>query len=156
MDECHRPVQHKRQAWTLTRSSGYISRYALAQIGIPYCIVGVVEYLLYDDKWSTAEAVGFALGLGAVCWLAGQMFLLTYYSMQRVGMEVRAAMMNAIYRQCLRVSTAESGRIGLGRSSNLMSVDAEKLYLTAQYLHALWMFPVLCVTVLGTSCNAVT
>ena len=64
-------------------------------------------------------------------------------------MEARAAVMNAVYHRCLSVTTAEAGHTALGRSTNLMSVDAEKLYLVQQYLHGLWMFPVLCLIVLG-------
>ena len=111
--------------------------YIAAQVSSPFCIKGLLEFLGDVEvegakQRTTAEGVGFAVGLGALALLSSQAFLLTYYLMQNLGMEARAAVMNAVYHRCLSVTTAEAGHTALGRSTNLMSVDAEKLYLVQQ------------------------
>ena len=64
-------------------------------------------------------------------------------------MEARTIVMNAVFDKCLGVRAAEAGAMSLGSSANLMSVDAEKLYLTAQYVHGVWVFPTMSIVVLG-------
>ena len=64
-------------------------------------------------------------------------------------MEARTIVMNAVFNKCVSVRAAEAADMSLGSSANLMSVDAEKLYLTAQYMHGVWVFPTMCMAVLG-------
>lgn len=52
--------------------------------------------------------------------------------MQEAGMEARTMSINAVFTKCVGVRSAESTAMSLGSSANLMSVDAEKLYLTGQ------------------------
>lgn len=107
----------------------------------------LLQYLT-QDKGTDAEGAAFAIALGVVAWAGAQAFLGSYLYMQRMGMEARVTTMNAVFERCLAVPAAEIGALSLGTSTNLMSVDAEKLYLTAQYAHALWLFPAMCITVL--------
>eukprot|EP00038_Savillea_parva_P006855 m.166314 g.166314 ORF g.166314 m.166314 type:complete len:1436 (+) comp12676_c0_seq1:372-4679(+) len=122
--------------------------FGAAQVTMPLCIKGMLEYLTLD-RWTDGEGAGFAIGLGLIAWAGAQSFLAGYLYMQRAGMESRASVMQAVYMRCLEVPAAEASELSLGSSTNLMSVDAEKLYLSAQYIHTLWLFPLLCVVVLG-------
>ena len=58
-----------------------------------------------------------------------------------LGLGVRAATMMAVYQHSLGLTA--SARLGttVGSTTNLMAIDAEKLFLTTQFIHFLWHGP---------------
>ncbi|TPX44411.1 hypothetical protein SeLEV6574_g04522 [Synchytrium endobioticum] len=57
------------------------------------------------------------------------------------GMRIRAAVVTAIYRKALRLSSASRQTSTVGEIVNLMSVDATRLMDLTSYLHILWSGP---------------
>lgn len=57
------------------------------------------------------------------------------------GLRVRTAMVTAVYRKALTLSSSERQARRLGEITNLMSIDAQRLQELMNYLHALWYSP---------------
>ena len=93
-----------------------------------------LEYLVEEDTGITdTEGYCYAVGFGLAAALSGQFFFLTWLNQQRMGMKIRGAMVNAVYERALRLTSVGSVGASVGRTTNLMSVDAEKLFLACQY-----------------------
>uniref|UniRef100_A0A1D1XDX3 ABC transporter C family member 3 n=1 Tax=Anthurium amnicola TaxID=1678845 RepID=A0A1D1XDX3_9ARAE len=65
-----------------------------------------------------------------------------FFSLQQVGIRVRAALVAIIYQKGLALSSnSRQGRTS-GEVINLMSVDADRIGLFSWYMHDLWMVPI--------------
>jgi len=58
-----------------------------------------------------------------------------------VGLRVRVALVTAIYRKSLRLSSASKTAYTTGQVVNLMAVDAQRFFDLLQYLHIVWSGP---------------
>lgn len=67
-----------------------------------------------------------------------------YLSLQ-VGYRIRAALVNAIYRKSLTLSSSARRGTTNGEIVNLMSVDAQRFYELIPYLHFVWSGPLVIV-----------
>lgn len=63
------------------------------------------------------------------------------YNCYRVGFRIRSAVISAIYRKALRISSAAKKDSTVGEIVNLMAVDAQKFFEMMPYLHFLWSGP---------------
>lgn len=72
-----------------------------------------------------------------------QSFLLNnyFYIMYQIGMQVRTALISAIYRKALNLSNAARRDVTSGEIVNLMSVDAQKFVETLPFINLLWSSP---------------
>lgn len=68
----------------------------------------------------------------------GQYFLNTFV----VGFRIRSALISAIYRKSLRISSSAKKDTTVGEIVNLMAVDAQRFFELVSYLHVLWSGPV--------------
>lgn len=64
----------------------------------------------------------------------GQYFWYTFL----VGFRIRTALISAIYRKSLRISSAAKKDTTVGEIVNLMAVDAQGFFELISYLHVLW------------------
>lgn len=64
----------------------------------------------------------------------GQFFWNTFV----VGFRIRSALISAIYRKSLRISSAAKKDTTVGEIVNLMAVDAQGFFELVSYLHVLW------------------
>uniref|UniRef100_A0A1B0D0A2 ABC-type glutathione-S-conjugate transporter n=1 Tax=Phlebotomus papatasi TaxID=29031 RepID=A0A1B0D0A2_PHLPP len=71
--------------------------------------------------------------------LNGQYFHLTFV----VGFRIRSALISAIYRKALRVSSSAKKDSTVGEIVNLMAVDAHRFFELVSYLHLLWSGPLI-------------
>ncbi len=67
----------------------------------------------------------------------GQYFYKTYL----VGFRIRSALISAIYRKSMRISSKAKRDTTVGEIVNLMSVDAQRFFELVSYLHVLWSGP---------------
>ncbi|MQL96380.1 hypothetical protein Taro_029057 [Colocasia esculenta] len=65
-----------------------------------------------------------------------------FFSLQRAGIRVRAALVAIIYQKGLALSSNSKQGRASGEVINLMSVDADRIGLYSWYMHDLWMVPV--------------
>lgn len=65
-----------------------------------------------------------------------------FYKLFILGMQVRTAIISAIYRKALVLSNSARRTSTVGEIVNLMSVDAQKLMDLLPYLHMVWSAPV--------------
>ncbi|CAK1540432.1 unnamed protein product [Leptosia nina] len=76
------------------------------------------------------------------CAIAQTMFLGHYFTrMYLVGMRIRTALTNAVYRKSLRISNAAKKDSTVGEIVNLMSVDAQRFLDLMAYLNMVWSAP---------------
>jgi ABC-type multidrug transport system fused ATPase/permease subunit len=122
--------------------------FATLQLLLPFLIGLLLDYLETGGA-GVGYGVGIAVLLGAVSAGSSYCIVNTLYWMRRLGLNMRSAVMMGVYDHALRLSPASRQQCPAGRVLNLMSVDADKLFLTAHYLHALWHGPLATLVVLA-------
>ncbi|XP_039574916.1 ATP-binding cassette sub-family C member 10 isoform X1 [Passer montanus] len=89
-----------------------------------------------------SHGVLYALGLFAGSFLGSVLRSQSRYEMNKVALMVRAAVISAIYRKALRVSSTSLARFTLGEIVNFMSTDTNRLVNFCYTFHELWSLPV--------------
>jgi len=54
------------------------TRWMLGLLTLPFLIVGLLEYLTVDGKWTDGEGAAFGVGLGLCAWASGQAIFIAY------------------------------------------------------------------------------
>lgn len=121
--------------------------FAVAQLLLPFMIGKLLNYL-EDGEGGLFFGMGMALVLGVVSITSSYCIVNTLYWMRRLGLNMRTAVMMNIYEHALLLTPTSRQRAPAGRIINLMSVDADKLFLSAHYFHALWHGPLAIIAVL--------
>ncbi|NXG03290.1 MRP7 protein, partial [Sakesphorus luctuosus] len=88
-----------------------------------------------------SHGVLYALGLFAGSFLAALLRNQFSYEMNKVALMVRAAIISAVYRKALRVSSASLARFTVGEIVNFMSTDTSRLVNFCLSFHELWSLP---------------
>jgi hypothetical protein len=113
--------------------------FAAMQLTIPFLIGNVIAYLNERNSSSSIErGIGMVFALGIVSTVSSYAILLTFYSTRRTGVCIKAGVMMATYQHALHLSVAARHSCSVGQTTNLMSIDSDKIVLASQYLHFLW------------------
>lgn len=124
------------------------SLYEVLQISLTYAspillrlIISFVEKKYTENKEPIWKGISYVTLLFACA--AIQTLLTSQYikSMTIIGMKIRTALINTIYRKYLVVSNAARKESTVGEIVNLMAVDAERFLFMTQYLNVLWSAP---------------
>ncbi|NXR89260.1 MRP7 protein, partial [Hypocryptadius cinnamomeus] len=89
-----------------------------------------------------SHGILYALGLFAGSFLGALLRSQFRYEMNKVALMVRAAVISAIYRKALRVSSTSLARFTVGEIVNFMSTDTDRLVNFCYSFHELWSLPV--------------
>ena len=111
-------------------------------------MIGKLLSYLENGKGGVYFGVSIALVLGLVSMSSSYCIVNTLYWMRRLGLNMRAAIMMHIYEHALVLTPSSRQKAPAGQIINLMSVDADKLFLSAHYFHALWHGPFAIIVVL--------
>ncbi|KAH8413308.1 hypothetical protein KR009_009966 [Drosophila setifemur] len=113
-----------------------------AQPQILSLIIGFVEDQENDeDKQPQWKGILYSVALFVLA--AAQTFILGQYfhRMFIVGLRIRTALINAIYRKALRISNSTKKESTVGEIVNLMAVDAQRFMELTTYLNMIWSAP---------------
>ncbi|GAB0092997.1 hypothetical protein DMENIID0001_080490 [Sergentomyia squamirostris] len=104
-------------------------------------LLGLLIAFISDVDAPLWRGLLYAFLMFGVAWLTlflnGQYYHMTYL----VGFRIRSALISAIYRKSLRVSSSAKKDSTVGEIVNLMAVDAHMFYELVPYLHLLWSGP---------------
>ena len=92
-----------------------------------------------DDPLWQGIVYSFAFMLTAI--LSSQFFHQLFYISMNVGMNVKSAIISAVYRKALVMSNEAKKGSTVGEIVNLMSIDSDRLNLAIGYLWVLWSAP---------------
>eukprot|EP01135_Chromosphaera_perkinsii_P005378 Nk52_evm59s343 gene=Nk52_evmTU59s343 len=125
----------------------------------PMLLGRVVSYIKEDPDSPNATpawlACAYCIGLflsPTIVSLGNQRF---FHSAVRIGLIIRSATIGAVYRKSLRLSNAARQIETVGKITNLMAVDAERLRDAPLYLHRVWVAPVQILVAIGLLVNVV-
>lgn len=106
-------------------------------------IISYVENKSIEEKETEPEWKGiFYAVLLFICAALQTFFLGQYFQkMYIVGLRIRTALINAIYRKALIISNAARKESTVGEIVNLMAVDAQRFMELTTYLNMLWSAP---------------
>lgn len=114
-----------------------------AQPQVLSLIISFVEDFADDDSERQPEWKGILYSALLFITAAAQTFILGQYfhRMFVVGLRIRTALINAIYRKALVISNATRKESTVGEIVNLMAVDAQRFMELTTYLNMIWSAP---------------
>uniref|UniRef100_A0A158QJ47 ABC transmembrane type-1 domain-containing protein n=1 Tax=Rodentolepis nana TaxID=102285 RepID=A0A158QJ47_RODNA len=120
----------------------------LFKIGHDVCLLSgpvFFKYLLQSMKPDSKEPAWHGYCYAILMFMISfvQSFMLHQYfrAQNIVGMDMRTAIISAVYRKSLRLSAASRGESTTGEITNLMSIDAGRFYMLMLNFHVLWSAP---------------
>lgn len=111
--------------------------FVMFQLGQPFLVGQLVKYVRTGNG-GVDFGIGMAIALGAISICSSITITIVFYIMRIVGMEVKAALMMAVYEKTLTITSAAKQENTVGQTTNLAAIDAEKVFLAAQFPHFLW------------------
>eukprot|EP00451_Oxyrrhis_marina_P030467 CAMPEP_0204372582 /NCGR_PEP_ID=MMETSP0469-20131031/47396_1 /ASSEMBLY_ACC=CAM_ASM_000384 /TAXON_ID=2969 /ORGANISM="Oxyrrhis marina" /LENGTH=1251 /DNA_ID=CAMNT_0051362909 /DNA_START=39 /DNA_END=3794 /DNA_ORIENTATION=- len=126
--------------------------FMVSQLATPFLIRELVAELSADSMdlhFSLLIATGLLISSSCSSYLITAFFGFG----RRVGIAARTGLMAAIYEHAMQLSAEGRLKSTIGQTTNLMSVDAEKMVLAAQGIHFLWMTPLQTLIMTGVFVN---
>ncbi|KPU73771.1 uncharacterized protein Dana_GF14209, isoform E [Drosophila ananassae] len=109
----------------------------------PQVLSLIISFVEDQDKEKQPEWKGILYSVLLFVLAAAQTFILGQYfhRMFIVGLRIRTALINAIYRKALRISNSTKKESTVGEIVNLMAVDAQRFMELTTYLNMIWSAP---------------
>ena len=122
-------------------AGGLQAVFMLSQISQPYLVGELVQYV-QNGNGGLSYGAGISVALLVVSLISSMSFTAGFFILRRLGVSVRSGVMMAVYEKALRLTSASRMQNTIGQTTNLMSIDSEKLFLSAQFLHFVWHGPI--------------
>nr|CDS29611.2 canalicular multispecific organic anion [Hymenolepis microstoma] len=118
------------------------------KIGHDVCLLSgpvFFKYLLQSMKPDSKEPAWhgycYAILMFIIAFVQSIMLHQYFRAQNIVGMDMRTAIISAVYRKSLRLSAASRGESTTGEITNLMSIDAGRFHMLMFNIHVLWSAP---------------
>ena len=122
-------------------AGGLQAVFMFSQLSQPYLIGELVNFIQVGNGGLIFGA-GISLALLLVSLISSISFTAGFFILRRLGVSIRSGVMMAVYEKALKLTSASRMQNTIGQTTNLMSIDAEKLFLSAQFLHFIWHGPI--------------
>jgi ATP-binding cassette, subfamily C (CFTR/MRP), member 1 len=111
----------------------------------PTFVEKILEYVANGEASFAGlhSGIAFALILGGSSFIQAVVYNAAFYSMQCFGLQIRPALIAAIFRKSLRISNSARASHPTGEIMTLMSVDVERVRQACKLWNWLWMSPVM-------------
>ncbi|NXO03084.1 MRP7 protein, partial [Rhinopomastus cyanomelas] len=104
-------------------------------------LLNLLVNFMESQQEPLSHGVLYVLGLFASSFLGALLHNQFSYEVNKVTLMLRAAVISAIYRKALRVSSTSLARFTVGEIVNFMSTDATRLVNFCSSFHELWSLP---------------
>ncbi len=123
--------------------------FLLTQLAQPLLVGELVHYVATGEG-GIKSGIAWAIGLGVVAIISSSSITMALFSMRRLGAAVRSGVMMHVFTHAINLTSASKLQNSIGQTTNLIAIDAEKLFLAFQFLHFLWHGPLasICVCLL--------
>jgi len=112
--------------------------FMLFQLGQPFLIIEIVKYVA-TGSGGIGLGIGLALALGCVSLCSSLSLATSLYLNRILGIEVKAGLMTAVYKQSLNLTSESRLSYSVGQITNLVAIDADKIFMAVQFPHFLWL-----------------
>ena len=122
-------------------AGGLQAVFMFSQIVQPYLVGELVNYIQFGNG-GLSYGAGISVALLIISLISSMSFTAGFSILRRMGVSMRSGVMMAVYEKALKLTSASRMQNSIGQTTNLMSIDAEKLFLSVQFLHFIWHGPV--------------
>jgi ABC-type multidrug transport system fused ATPase/permease subunit len=122
-------------------AGGLQAVFMFSQLSQPYLIGELVKFIQLGNG-GLLYGAGISIALLVVSLISSISFTAGFFILRRLGVSIRSGVMMAVYEKALKLTSASRMQNTIGQTTNLMSIDAEKLFLSAQFLHFIWHGPI--------------
>jgi ATP-binding cassette, subfamily C (CFTR/MRP), member 1 len=122
-------------------AGGLQAVFMFSQIAQPYLVGELVNFIQIGNG-GLSYGAGISVALLVVSLISSMSFTAGFSILRRLGVSIRSGVMMAVYEKSLRLTSASRMQNTIGQTTNLMSIDAEKLFFSAQFLHFVWHGPI--------------
>ncbi|KAJ6635067.1 Multidrug resistance-associated protein 1, partial [Pseudolycoriella hygida] len=109
----------------------------------PFLLNELIDFISLADTSPVWHGFLLTFGLFSVTLISAIVNGQYVYLTKLTGLRVKTALMSALYRKALRISTSAKKATTFGKIFNLMSVDAQRFESATYYMNNVWSSPVI-------------
>ncbi|XP_034328340.2 ATP-binding cassette sub-family C member 4 isoform X2 [Magallana gigas] len=114
----------------------------------PLLLGKLIRYFTSEPSISETEAYLYAMGMSLSVIILAIFHHPYFFTVQRIGMQIRVACCSLLYRKALRLSNKALGQTTTGQIVNLMSNDVNRFDTAVMFIHYIWIGPTQAIFVL--------